>query len=103
MRLYQLLKESTAQWMSDTQLDEYVPEELIDEWRELVGYNEDGIAHPLWVNMSGHYDPDISDPGDRSMMVKVANKWAKMKGMPVTFYDVRDADDELNWLVDINS
>jgi hypothetical protein len=33
-------------------------------------------------------------------MVRVANKWFAMKRIPnVKFFDVRDADDELEWLV----
>jgi hypothetical protein len=37
-------------------------------------------------------------------MVKVANKWFTAKKIPnVKFYDVKDADDELEWLVQIGS
>jgi len=35
-------------------------------------------------------------------MVRVANKWFAMKRIPnVRFFDVRDAGDELEWLVQI--
>jgi hypothetical protein len=35
-------------------------------------------------------------------MVKVANKWFAAKKIPnVKFFDVKDADDELEWLVQI--
>ena len=90
------------EWMSDTELDQYVPDRLQDEWRELVGYDIEGKAHPLWANMTGGYEPDVNDPEDRANMVKVANKWFSMKKIPnVKFYDVKDADDELEWLVQI--
>ena len=90
------------EWMSDTELDQYVPDDLQQEWRELVGYDEDGNAHPLWTNMTGDYEPDASDPQHRSWMVRVANKWFAMKKIPnVRFFDVRDRDDELEWLVQI--
>ena len=92
------------EWMSDTELDQYVPDALEQEWRELVGYNEDGNAHPLWINMTGDYEPRSSDPQHRAWMVKVANKWFAKKKIPnVTFFDVRDHDteDELEWLVQI--
>ena len=89
-------------WMSDTDIDQYVPDQLFQEWRELVGYDKDGRPHPLWVNMTGGYEPNSSDPEDRANMVRVANKWFAMKRIPnVKFFDVRDADngDELEWLV----
>jgi hypothetical protein len=90
------------EWMSDTELDQYVPDELEQEWRELVGYDEEGNVHPLWANMTGDYEPDVSDPQHRAWMVKVANKWFAMKKIPnVKFYDVKDADDELEWSVQI--
>lgn len=92
------------EWMSDTELDQYVPDALEQEWRELVGYNEDGNAHPLWINMTGDYEPRSSDPQHRAWMVKVANKWFAKKKIPnVKFFDVRDHDteDELEWLVQI--
>ncbi len=89
------------EWASDTELDQYIPDKLAQEWRELVGYNEDGMAHPLWLNMAGHGEPDSNDVGDRGMMVNVANKWASMKKIPIQFFDVRDIDDELEWLVTI--
>ena len=96
-----LLTENTGKvWMSDTEIDQYVPDQLFQEWRELLGYDEDGRPHPLWVNMTGGYEPDVRDPQDRANMVRVANKWFAMKRIPnVKFFDVRDADDELEWLV----
>ena len=91
-----------SEWMSDTELDQYVPDQLEQEWRELVGYDMEGRPHPLWANMTGGYEPDVNDPQDRANMVKVANKWFAMKRIPgVRFLDVRDADDELEWLVQI--
>jgi len=90
------------EWMSDTELDDYVPIQLQDEWRELLGFDEEGNPHPLWVNMTGDYEPNSNDPQHRAWMVKVANKWFAMKKIPnVKFYDVRDIDDELEWLVQI--
>ena len=38
---------------------------------------------------------------DRAMMIRVANEWAKIQNLPIKFFDVRDADDELEWLVSI--
>jgi hypothetical protein len=35
------------------------------------------------------------------MMVRVANEWSKMKNLPIRFFDVREAEDELHWLVNI--
>ena len=93
-----------SEWMTDTELDQYVPDQLEQEWRELVGYDMEGKAHPLWANMTGHYEPDVNDPADRANTVKVAHKGFAMKRLPdVRFLDVRDADDELEWLVQIGS
>ena len=90
------------EWMSDTELDQYVPDELEKEWRELVGYDFEGKAHPLWINLTGDYEPDINDPQHRKWMVDVANKWFAMKKISnVKFFDVKDATDELEWLVQI--
>jgi hypothetical protein len=90
------------EWMSDTELDQYVPDQLQQQWRELVGYDRNGNPSALWVNLTGGYEPDINDPEHRSLMVKVANKWFAAKKIPnVKFYDVKDADDELEWLVQI--
>lgn len=90
------------EWMSDTELDDYIPLQLQDEWRELLGYDEEGNPHPLWVNMTGDYEPNSNDPQHRVWMVKVANKWLQMKKIPnVKFYDVRDIGDELEWEVQI--
>jgi len=90
------------EWMSDTELDQYVPDDLQQEWRELVGYDEAGNVHPLWANITGDYEPDVSDPEHRAWMVRVANKWFAMKRIPnVRFFAVRDRDDELEWLVQI--
>jgi hypothetical protein len=87
-------------WMSDTELDQYVPNQLFQKWRELLGYDRNGKPSALWVNMTGGYEPDVRDPEDRANMVRVANKWFAMKRIPnVKFFDVRDADDELEWLV----
>ena len=101
MRLYEIQR--SKRWMSDTEIDPLIPDHLVQEWRELVGYNEEGLPHPLWVNMTGGYEPDINDPQDRAMMVKIANKWASMKKIPITFYEVKDdpSDDELQWFVEI--
>ena len=105
MRIRDILTEQIdigSEWMSDTELDQYVPDQLEQEWRELVGYDMEGRPHPLWANMTGGYEPDVNDPQDRANMVKVANKWFAMKRIPgVRFLDVRDADDELEWLVQI--
>ena len=90
------------EWMSDTELDQYIPAQLQDEWRELLGFDEEGNAHPLWVNMTGDYEPNSNDPQHRAWMVKVANKWLGMKKIPnVRFFDVKDTGDELEWLVQI--
>lgn len=90
------------EWMSDTELDQYVPDKLQQEWRELVGYDYDEIVHPLWYNMTGESEPNSLDPQHRAWMVKVANKWFSMKKIPnVKFFNVKDADDELEWLVQI--
>lgn len=90
------------EWMSDTELDQYVPDALEQEWRELVGYNIEGKAHPLWINITGDYEPDINDPQHRKWMVDVANKWFAMKKIPnIKFHDVKDATDELEWLVQV--
>ena len=92
----------SQEWMSDTELDQYVPDELEQEWRELVGYDREGNIHPLWANMTGNYEPDVNDPQHRRWMVSVANKWFAMKKIPnVKFYDVKDINDELEWLVQI--
>lgn len=98
------LKENTGKvWVSDTELDQYVPDQLFQEWRELLGYDEDGRPHPLWANMIGGYEPDVRDPEDRANMVRVANKWFAMKHIPnVKFFDVLDAEDELEWLVQVS-
>jgi|GEM_PF-4356102 hypothetical protein len=103
MRAFEFLKESDIKkiWMSDSDLDNYVPDNLIQEWRELVGYNEDGESHPLWREIAGTNDPNSNDPHDRAMMVRVANEWSKMKNLPIRFFDVREAEDELHWLVNI--
>jgi hypothetical protein len=90
------------EWMSDTELDQYVPDQLQQQWRELLGYDRNGNPSALWTNLTGGYEPDINDPQHRSLMVKVANKWFAAKKIPnVKFYDVKDADDELEWLVQI--
>jgi len=90
------------EWMSDTELDQYVPDDLQQEWSELFGYDSNGMPHPLWANMTGGYEPDVYDPQHRRQMVRVANKWFAMKRIPnVKFYNVKDADDELEWLVQI--
>jgi hypothetical protein len=90
------------EWMSDTELDQYVPDQLQQEWRELVGYDMDGMSHPLWRNMTGIDEPNSLDPEHRKQMVRVANKWFAMKKIPnIKFFDVKDADDELEWLVQV--
>lgn len=90
------------EWMSDTELDQYVPERLQQQWRELLGYDENGNPSALWANLTGGYEPDVNDPQHRALMVKVANKWFAAKKIPnVKFFDVKDADDELEWLVKI--
>jgi len=92
------------EWMSDTELDQYVPDRLQQQWRELLGYDQNGNPSALWVNLTGGYEPDVQDPQHRALMVKVANKWFAAKKIPnVKFYDVKDADDELEWLVQIGS
>jgi hypothetical protein len=92
------------EWMSDTELDQYVPDRLQQQWRELLGYDQNGNPSALWVNLTGGYEPDVRDPEHRALMVKVANKWFAAKKIPnVKFYDVKDADDELEWLVQIGS
>jgi hypothetical protein len=87
--------------MSDSQLDDYMPNNFVQEWRELVGHNEDGHIHPLWKEIAGTDEPNSNDPHDRAMMIKVANEWTKIQNLPISFFDVRDADDELEWLVNI--
>jgi len=107
--LKQSLKQGVAEginigqeWMSDTELDQYVPDQLQQQWRELLGYDRNGNPSALWTNLTGGYEPDVRDPQHRSLMVKVANKWFAAKKIPnVKFYDVKDADDELEWLVQI--
>ena len=90
------------EWMSDTELDQYVPDQLQQQWRELLGYDRDGNPSALWANLTGGYEPDVRDPEHRALMVKVANKWFAAKKIPnVKFFDVKDADDELEWLVQI--
>ena len=90
------------EWMSDTELDQYVPERLQQQWRELLGYDENGNPSALWANLTGGYEPDVNDPQHRRLMVKVANKWFAAKKIPnVKIFDVKDADDELEWLVQI--
>jgi hypothetical protein len=90
------------EWMSDTELDQYVPDQLQQQWRELLGYDRNGNPSALWVNLTGGYEPDVRDPEHRALMVKVANKWFAAKKIPnVKFFDVKDADDELEWLVQI--
>jgi hypothetical protein len=90
------------EWMSDTELDQYVPDRLQQQWRELLGYDRNGNPSALWANLTGGYEPDVNDPQHRRLMVKVANKWFTAKKIPnVKFFDVKDADDELEWLVQI--
>jgi hypothetical protein len=90
------------EWMSDTELDQYVPDRLQQQWRELLGYDQNGNPSALWANLTGGYEPDVRDPQHRALMVKVANKWFAAKKIPnVKFFDVKDADDELEWLVQI--
>jgi len=90
------------EWMSDTELDQYVPGRLQQQWRELLGYDRDGNPSALWANLTGGYEPDVNDPQHRALMVKVANKWFAAKKIPnVKFFNVKDADDELEWLVQI--
>jgi hypothetical protein len=90
------------EWMSDTELDQYVPDRLQQQWRELLGYDRNGNPSALWANLTGGYEPDVNDPQHRALMVKVANKWFAAKKIPnVKFYNVKDADDELEWLVQI--
>ena len=90
------------EWISDTELDQYVPDHLQQQWRELFGYDEDGNPSALWANLTGGYEPDVQDPQHRALMVKVANKWFAAKKIPnVKFFDVKDAVDELEWLVQI--
>ena len=92
------------EWMTDTELDQYVPDQLQQQWRELVGYDAEGNVSALWANITGGYEPDANDPEDRANMVRVANKWFAMKRIPnVRFSDVRDVGDELEWLVQIGS
>jgi hypothetical protein len=93
-----------SEWMTDTELDQYVPDQLQQQWRELVGYDAEGNVSALWANITGGYEPDANDPEDRANMVRVANKWFAMKRIPnVRFFDVRDVGDELEWLVQIGS
>jgi len=90
------------EWMSDTELDQYVPNRLQQQWRELLGYDMNGNPSAYWANLTGGYEPDVNDPQHRALMVKVANKWFTAKKIPnVKFFDVKDADDELEWLVQI--
>ena len=90
------------EWMSDTELDQYVPDRLQQQWRELLGYDMNGNPSAYWANLTGGYEPDVNDPQHRALMVKVANKWFTAKKIPnVKFFDVKDADDELEWLVQI--
>jgi hypothetical protein len=90
------------EWMSDTELDQYVPDRLQQQWRELLGYDMNGNPSAYWANLTGTYEPDVRDPQHRSLMVKVANKWFAAKKIPnVKFFNVKDADDELEWLVQI--
>jgi hypothetical protein len=90
------------EWMSDTELDQYVPDRLQQQWRELLGYDMNGNPSAYWANLTGGYEPDVNDPQHRRLMVKVANKWFTAKKIPnVKFFDVKDADDELEWLVQI--
>ncbi len=90
------------EWMSDTELDQYVPDRLQQQWRELLGYDRNGNPSALWANLTGGYEPDVNDRQHRALMVKVANKWFAAKKIPnVKFFSVRDADDELEWLVQI--
>ena len=90
------------EWMSDTELDQYVPDHLQQQWRELLGYDMNGNPSAYWANLTGGYEPDVNDPQHRALMVKVANKWFTAKKIPnVKFFDVKDADDELEWLVQI--
>jgi len=70
------------EWMSDTELDQYVPERLQQQWRELLGYDRNGNPSALWANLTGGYEPDVNDPQHRRLMVKVANKWFAAKKIP---------------------
>ena len=90
------------EWMSDTEVDQYVPQQLQQQWRDLLGYDRNGNPSALWANLTGGYEPDVNDPQHRALMVKVANKWFTAKKIPnVKFFNVKDADDELEWLVQI--
>jgi len=90
------------EWMSDTEVDQYVPQQLQQQWRDLLGYDRNGNPSALWSNLTGGYEPDVNDPQHRALMVKVANKWFAAKKIPnVKFFNVKDADDELEWLVQI--
>lgn len=97
-----IAENSGATWMSDSHIDHFVPEHLHQEWRELLGYDMNGETHPLWQQLTGGSEPNAHNPEDRRDMVRVANAWFEMNDIPhVQFLDVRDADDELDWLVDV--
>ncbi len=92
------------EWMSDTELDQYVPRNLQQKWRELLGYDRYGRPSEMWVAHTDNYQPDSRIPEHRRAMVELANWWFYLKQIPnFEFFDVRDAnnDDELEWLVQV--
>lgn len=90
------------EWMSDTELDQYVPRKLQQQWRELLGYDENGNPSDMWVAHTDNYEPDSNNPQHRQAMVELANWWFYLKQIPnFEFFDVRDTGDELEWLVHI--
>ena len=68
--------------MSDTELDQYVPDHLQQQWRELLGYDENGNPSAMWVAHTDNYEPNSNNPQHRRAMVELANWWFHLKQIP---------------------
>lgn len=86
------------EWMSDTEIDQYIPEPLQQDWRELLGYDENGNTSKYWAFKN---EPDMYSDIGRVQILSAANLFFRMKKIPLTAFDFKDIDDELEWLVQV--
>lgn len=88
----------SKQWMSDYELEPYIPDNLQDEWFTMLGYDEDGNVSARWSEVSDE-EPDSRNPNHRRLMVQVANNFISQHNLPFAVSNVKDNGDDLSWLV----
>jgi hypothetical protein len=70
-----------GKWVNDDDLDLYIPDELIDEWRDLFS---------------------TMPPDEYENYVELGNSWLNSNHIPLKLVDCRDTGDNLDWKIETN-